>query len=80
MRNGDRSPRFVNEKRLFQDATKYVAPVLSSPIFSKTSYCSSDDPMQFADAVSRPGFCAAAEHLSVFPQRLANLPVAECVL
>ena len=36
LRNADGSPRFVNGKRLFQDATKFVAPVLSSPIFSKT--------------------------------------------
>lgn len=56
LRNADGSPRFVNGKRLFQDATKYVAPVLSSPIFSKTSYSSSDDPTQFADAVSRAEF------------------------
>lgn len=56
LRNADGSPRFVNGKRLFQDATKFVAPVLSSPIFSKTSYSSSDDPTQFADAVSRAEF------------------------
>ena len=56
LRNADGSPRFVNGMRLFQDATKYVAPVLSSPIFSKTSYSSSDDPTQFADAVSRAEF------------------------
>src|SRR5580704_12325795 len=56
LRNADGSPRFVNGKRLFQDATKYVAPVLSSPVFSKTSYDSSEDPTQFTDAVSRAEF------------------------
>ncbi|HEX3374503.1 MAG TPA: hypothetical protein VHS13_09860 [Edaphobacter sp.] len=56
LRNADGSPRFVNGVRLFQDATKFVAPVLSSPIFSKTSFSSSNDPTQFADAVSRAEF------------------------
>src|SRR5437868_13079098 len=56
LRNADGSPRFVNGVRLYQDATQFVAPVLSSPVFSKTSYSSSNDPTQFADAVSRAEF------------------------
>ena len=56
LRNADGSPRFVNGKRLFQSATQFVTPVLSSPVFSKTSYSSSDDPTQFADSVQRAEF------------------------
>jgi hypothetical protein len=44
LRNYDGSPRYVNGQRLYSDATKYVAPVLSSPVFSKTFYTSSNDP------------------------------------
>jgi hypothetical protein len=56
LRNADGTPRFVNGQRLFQSATKFVTPVLNSPVFSKTSYSSSEDPTQFADAVGRAEF------------------------
>jgi hypothetical protein len=56
LRNLDGSPRFVGGKRLFSDATQFVAPVLSSPVFSKTSYSSSEIPTQFTDAVQRAEF------------------------
>jgi hypothetical protein len=56
LRNADGSPRFVNGQRLYVDATKLVTPVLNSPIFSKTYYDSSEEPTQFADAVSRAEF------------------------
>jgi len=56
LRNFDGSPRFVNGQRLYSDATQFVAPVLKSPVFSKTSYSSSEDPTQFTDAVQRAEF------------------------
>jgi len=56
LRNADGTPRFVNGHRLYVDATTLVAPVLSSPVFSKTSYDSSEDPTQFTDAISRAEF------------------------
>jgi hypothetical protein len=61
LRNFDGSPRFVGGKRLFSDATQFVAPVLSSPVFSKTSYSSSEIPTQFTDAVQRAEFINKAE-------------------
>jgi hypothetical protein len=56
LRNFDGSPRFVGGKRLFSDATQYVSPVLSSPVFSKTFYGSSGIPTQFTDAIQRAEF------------------------
>jgi hypothetical protein len=56
LRNFDGSPRFVGGQRLYVDATRYVAPVLSSPVFSKTFYDSSESPTQFADSVQRAEF------------------------
>jgi hypothetical protein len=56
LRNSDGSPRFVGGHRLYSDATKYVAPVLSSPVFSNSFYSSSQDPTQFTDAVQRAEF------------------------
>jgi hypothetical protein len=56
LRNFDGSPRFFLGKRLFFDGTQYVAPVLSSPVFSKSSYTSSETPTQFTDAIQRAEF------------------------
>ena len=56
LRNYDGSPRFVNGQRLYSDATRYVKPVLSSPVFSDSFYGSSDSPTQFTDAVQRAEF------------------------
>jgi hypothetical protein len=56
LRNFDGSPRFVGGHRLFSDATQFVAPVLRSPVFSKTSYTSSETPTQYTDAVQRAEF------------------------
>lgn len=56
LRNYDGSPRYVNGQRLYSDATKYVAPVLASPVFAKTNYDSSESPTQFTDAVQRAEF------------------------
>ena len=61
LRNFDGSPRFVGGQRLYSDATQFVAPVLSSPIFSKTSYTSSEIPTQFTDAVQRAEFFHKAD-------------------
>jgi hypothetical protein len=61
LRNFDGSPRFVGGQRLFSDATRFVAPVLSSPIFSKTFYNSSQVPTQFTDAVQRAEFFHKAD-------------------
>jgi hypothetical protein len=56
LRNFDGSPRFVDGKRLFSDGTRYVNPVLNSPVFSNTSYGSSASPTQYTDAVQRAEF------------------------
>jgi hypothetical protein len=61
LRNFDGSPRFVNGKRLYSDATQYVAPVLSSPVFSDSFYSSSDEPTQFTDAIQRAEFIDKAD-------------------
>jgi hypothetical protein len=61
LRNFDGSPRFVGGQRLYSDATQFVAPVLSSPVFSKTFYTSSETPTQFTDAVQRAEFFHKAD-------------------
>jgi len=61
LRNADGSPRFVGGKRLFSDATQFVAPVLRSPVFSKTFYTSSETPTQYTDAVQRAEFIHKAD-------------------
>jgi hypothetical protein len=61
LRNFDGSPRFVGGQRLFSDATQFVAPVLRSPVFSKTSYTSSETPTQYTDAIQRAEFIHSAD-------------------
>jgi hypothetical protein len=61
LRNADGSPRFVNGKRLFSDATQFVTPILNSPVFSDTFYTSSNSPTQFTDAVQRAEFFHKAD-------------------
>ncbi|HYM34888.1 MAG TPA: hypothetical protein VET48_05785 [Steroidobacteraceae bacterium] len=61
LRNFDGSPRFVNGQRLVSDATQFVQPVLKSPVFSKTTYTSSEVPTQFTDAVQRAEFFKKAD-------------------
>jgi len=56
LRNYDGTPRYINGNRMYVDATQYVAPVLSSPIFSKTFYDSSSTPTQYTDALQRAAF------------------------
>jgi hypothetical protein len=61
LRNADGTPRFVNGKRLFSDATQFVQPTLNSPVFSNSSYSSSFVPTQFTDAVQRAEFFQKAD-------------------
>jgi hypothetical protein len=61
LRNFDGTPRFVHGKRLYSDATRYVKPVLSSPVFSDSFYGSSESPTQFTDAVQRAEFFHKAD-------------------
>lgn len=56
LRNFDGTPRFVNGQRLISNPTKYVQPVLQSPIFQNFPYSSSERPTQFTDAVHRAQF------------------------
>jgi len=42
--------------RLYVDATRYVRPVLNSPLFQNATYSSSERPTQFTDAVQRAEF------------------------
>jgi hypothetical protein len=61
LRNFDGSKRFVGGHRLFSDGTRFVSPVLSSPVFSKTFYDSSESPTQFTDAIQRAEFFHQAD-------------------
>jgi hypothetical protein len=45
--------RIVGGHPLISDATKFVAPVLGSPVFSNFTYSSGADPTQFSDAIQR---------------------------
>ena len=60
LRNYDGSPRYLNGSRLILDPTLYVDPLLKSPVFSKTTFDSSQDPTQFNDAVQRAEFYGVA--------------------
>jgi len=57
----DGSPRFLNGVRLYSDATRYVNPVLKSPVFANSSYSSSEGPTQFTDAIQRAEFFHQAD-------------------
>ena len=48
--------RFVNGQPLFSDVTKFVQPVLDSPVFQPFTYTSSGIPTQYTDAVQRAEF------------------------
>ena len=61
LRNADGSPRFIGGKRLYMDATRYVEPVLDSPVFSNAFYSSSGRPTQFTDAIQRAEFFHKAD-------------------
>jgi hypothetical protein len=56
LRNADGTPRFVNGHRLFSDVTKFIAPLLASPLFQKATYSSSNRATQFVDAIQRAEF------------------------
>ncbi|HEV3214776.1 MAG TPA: hypothetical protein VGZ27_03590 [Vicinamibacterales bacterium] len=74
LRNYDGSPRFVGGQPLISDPTKYVAPVLNSPVFSNALYDSSEDPTQFTDAVQRAEFFhdASDDWHTILKQRVAT--------
>ncbi len=61
LRNADGSVRFVNGHRLFSDATRFVHPVLNSPVFQNSRYSSSESPTQITDAIQRAEFGDRAE-------------------
>lgn len=61
LRNANGTPRFVNGKRLFSDATQFASKVLKSPVFVNTPFGSSEQPTQFADAIQRAEFFNAAD-------------------
>jgi len=56
MRNADGTPRYVNGQRLYMDATKYVWPVIDSPIFRPIKWATSLIPTQYLDALFRAQF------------------------
>ena len=60
LRNADGTPRFVNGHRLFYDVTKFIAPLLASPIFQNATYSSSGRATQFVDAIQRAEFFHSA--------------------
>lgn len=61
LRNYDGSPRYVNGKRLYSDATQFVPLVTGSPVFQNYTYSSSLAPTQFTDAVQRAEYYSAAK-------------------
>jgi hypothetical protein len=61
LRNFDGSPRFFNGHRLISDPTQFVVPVLRSPVFSNSSYTSSEGRTQFVDAIQRAEFFHKAD-------------------
>jgi hypothetical protein len=50
------NPRYRNNIRLYSDATRYVSPVLRSPIFTPAHFPGSEDKLQYDDAVQRAEF------------------------
>ena len=60
MRNADGTPRYVNGVRLYMDATKYVWPVIDSPIFRPLKWATSLLPTQYLDALLRAEFWRGA--------------------
>lgn len=60
MRNADGSPRYVNGQRLYMDATKYVWPVIDSPLFRPLKWATSLVPTQLLDALFRAQFWRGA--------------------
>jgi len=56
LRDANGNPRFVNGKRLFSDANKYLGLTLRSPIFQNSRFSSSERPTQFTDAIQRAEF------------------------
>ena len=61
LRNADGTPRFVNGQRLVSDPTRFLRPVLGSPVFSSARFDSSRSPTQFSDAVQRAEFFGSAD-------------------
>lgn len=61
LRNADGTPRYVNGKRLYSDATQFVQPLVRSPIFQNFRYSSSERPTQLNDAIQRAEFGDSAE-------------------
>lgn len=53
LRNFDGSPRFVGGHPLVYDASQYLALAAGSPVFSNTTWNTSDTPTQVTDAVQR---------------------------
>jgi hypothetical protein len=56
LRNFDGSPRFVNGQPLISRPDSFVQPVLDSPVFSNTTFTSSNIPTQITDAIQRAEF------------------------
>jgi hypothetical protein len=56
LRNFDGSPRFVGGQPLISDPTRFVQPVLNSPVFSNSNFDSSERPTQVTDAIFRAQF------------------------
>lgn len=57
----DGSVRIVDGKPMISTSTQFVDPVLKSPVFSRSSYTSSEEPTQFTDAVHRAQFFNTAD-------------------
>jgi len=57
----DGNPYIYMGNPLYSDATQFVSPVLNSPVFSNSTYSSSDTPTQFNDAIQRAEFYPQAQ-------------------
>jgi hypothetical protein len=60
LRNADGTPRFVKGHRLFYDVSKFIAPLVASPMFQNATYSSSSRATQFVDAIQRAEFFHSA--------------------
>jgi hypothetical protein len=77
----DGSVRVINGHRLHYEPTKFVQPVLNSPVFQTAKFSSSNVPTQFTDAVQRAEFFNAMKpdwhtllNPSVKPGRTMSIP------
>jgi hypothetical protein len=61
LRNFDGSPRFVGGHPLVSSPAGFVTPTLNSPVFSNSTYSTSQTPTQITDAIQRASYWSDAK-------------------